>query len=122
MKLLLTSGGITNPSIAKAFRDLLAKPFDESKIAFIPTASNAEVGDKSWLINDLKNIQALGFKEIDIVDISALPREVWLPRLEVADVLLFSGGNTFYLMNWIKKSGLKELLPKMLETKVYVGI
>lgn len=47
---------------------------------------------------------------------------MWLPRLEAADVLLFEGGNTFHLMHWIEKSGLKELLPEMLKTRVYVGI
>lgn len=90
--------------------------------AFVPTAANVEEGDKDWVIDDLVNCKNLGFKQIDIVDISALPKEMWLPRLEAADVLLFEGGNTFHLMHWLEKSGLKELLPEMLKTKVYVGI
>ncbi|MDO8970941.1 MAG: Type 1 glutamine amidotransferase-like domain-containing protein, partial [Saprospiraceae bacterium] len=34
----------------------------------------------------------------------------------------FEGGNTYHLMEWINKSGLKKLLPEFLKTKVYVGL
>lgn len=122
MKLLLTSGGITNTSIANAFFELVEKPASEIKIAFIPTAMNAEKGDKGWFINDLMNIKKQGIKLVDIVDISALPQEVWLSRLEKTDVLFFSGGNTSHLMNWITQSGLQQILPGLLKTKVWVGI
>ena len=90
MKLLLTSNGLSNPSIAKALFELVGKPAEETNIAFVPTASNVEEGDKGWLIDDLVNIKKQGFESVDIVDISALPREMWLPRLEAADVLFFS--------------------------------
>ena len=122
MKLLLTSAGLTNKSISSALLELTGKPFPELSLAFIPTAANVESGDKDWLIDDLTNCQKLGFKSIDIVDISALPKDVWLPRLQKADIFLFEGGNVSHLMGWVIKSGLKELLPEMLKTKVYVGI
>ena len=123
MKLLLTSGGITNKTIAKSLRKLLGKPFNKSKLVFIPTAANISPGDKDWLINDLNNCQKLGFKEIDILNIDATPQErVWRPRIESADVILCGGGNTFYLLLWLQKSGLIKALPKLLKTKVYVGI
>ena len=38
MKLLLTSGGITNPSIEAALVDLLGKPIAESSALCVPTA------------------------------------------------------------------------------------
>ena len=122
MKLLLTSSGVTNKSITKALFDLVDKKPKDTFISFIPTAANFEKGDKGWFINDLNNLRNLALKGIDIVDISALPKEIWLPRLEVADVLFFSGGNTSHLMHWINKSGLVEFLPKLLETRVYGGI
>jgi dipeptidase E len=64
----------------------------------------------------------LGFAEIDIVDFSALPREIWQKKLEAADILMFGGGNTFHLMHWFINSGLKEDLPRLLEKRIYVGI
>lgn len=91
-------------------------------MVFIPTASNVEKGDKDWLINDLINLKNLNLKKIDIADISAIEKKLWLPRLEDADVLFFEGGNSFHLMEWVKKSGLKEILLELLKTRVYVGL
>lgn len=119
---MLTSAGLTNKTIAGALADLAGRPLTELNLAFVPTAANVEPGDKWWLINDLVNCKNLGFKSIDIVDISALPQDIWRPRLEAADVFLFGGGNTFHLMYWLQKSGLSSLLPELLETRVYVGI
>lgn len=122
MKLLLTSGGLSNLSIVSALKELLGKPFEKASFAFIPTAANVEEGDKWWLLNDFQSLRRLKPKSIDIVDISALPKNLIEKRLKEADVLVFGGGNTFHLMYCIKKSGLVETLPKLLKTKVYLGI
>ncbi len=122
MKLLLTSSGISNPSIAKALFDLVGKKPEETSLVFIPTASHLEVGDKNWFIDDLVNLKNLHLKCIDIADISAVDEKIWRPKLEAADVLFFEGGNTYHLMRWIKKSGLAALLRELLKTRVYVGV
>lgn len=122
MKLLLTSKGICNKKITDALFELVGKSPAETRIAFVPTAVNVTEGSKDWFVDDLYNIKNLNLKYLDIVDISALPKEVWLPRLEQADVLFFSGGNTYYLMYWFAKSGLEDILPELLSTRVYVGI
>lgn len=122
MKLLLTSAGLTNNSISKALFDLVGKEPSDTTVAFIPTASNVETGDKSWLINDLNNLKKQNFKAIHIVDISAVGETVWKPQLESADVLFFEGGNTFHLMRWMDRSGLSKILPELLKTRVYVGV
>lgn len=121
MKLLLTSAGLSNKSIEKAFFELVGKPVDKIKVVFIPTAANIEPGDKWWLINDLVKLKDMGFAQLDIVDISAVSQAVWQPRLEEADAFFFGGGNTFHLMYWIQKSGLKTLLPDLLKKRVWVG-
>jgi dipeptidase E len=121
MKLLLTSAGIANKSIEGAFLKLLGKPFSETKIAFIPTASNVEAGDKWWLIDDLINLKNLGLLEIDIVDFSAMPLEMAKERLSDADVLYFGGGNTFHLMYWINKLNLRPFFEELLKTRIWVG-
>ncbi len=122
MRLLLTSNGLSNQSIARALFELVGKPASETAIVFIPTAMNVTEGDKDWFIDDLNNIKKQGCKLIDIVDISALPKNIWQPRIEKGNVLFFSGGNTSHLMRWLKESGLAELLPELLETRVYAGI
>lgn len=123
MKLLLTSAGLENKSIIKALQELVVKPFSKVKIAFIPTAANLEPGDKQdWLIKDLEILKKLNFASIDIVDISALPKEIWLERLKEADVLFVEGGNTYHLLYWFNKSGLSKILSELLKTKIYVGV
>jgi len=122
MKLLLTSGGITNESIARALFDLVGKKPEDTSLVVIPTASNVETGDKSWSINDLVNLKRQNFKSIDIADISAVEEHIWRPKLEAADVLFFEGGSTYHVMTRINKSGLVSLLPEFLKTKVYVGV
>ncbi len=117
MKLLLTSAGITNKSIASELKRLVP---GKITIAFIPTAANIEPGSKDWLIKNYNQCEALG--ETDIVDISALDKKNWLPRLEAANVLVFGGGITAHLMHWVNKSGLKEELLRLLKSRVYVGI
>ncbi len=122
MKLLLTSAGFTNKTIIASLQELVARPFDTVNLTFIPTAANVEFGDKSWLIDNYNECMKLGFRQLDIVDISAIPKDMMLARLDQTDILMFGGGDTAHLMYWLEKSGLKEMLPGMLETKLYVGI
>lgn len=121
MKILLTSAGLVNRSIIGALADLTERPLGEVILSFIPTAANMEEGDKGWLIEDLEVCRKL-FKSVDIVDFPALPKEIWLPRMQRADVLLFGGGHTGYLMKSLILAGLAEELPGLLDERVYVGI
>lgn len=122
MKLLLTSGGITNQLIAAALFDLVGKKPENTSVVFIPTASNVETGDKSWLIKDLVYFKKENFKSVYITDISAVDGKIWRPQFEAADVLFFEGGNPYHLMEWINKSGLVSIFPELLKNKVYVGV
>lgn len=122
MKLLLTSGGLRNQTLIDAFLSLTTKPAKELKVAFIPTALNTEHGDKGWAIDQMLRIRDLGVAQLDIVDISAIPKDVWLPRLEESDVIFVNGGNTTHLMKCFNDSGLTEEIPNLLKNRVYVGV
>lgn len=123
MKLLLTSNGISNKSIARSLRRLLGKPFSRSKLVFIPTAANGSSRNKKWLIRDMYNCAQLGFEKISILNLEAAPRKKdWQAWTKEADVILIGGGDTFYLMDWLKRSGLAKELPRLLKKKIYVGI
>lgn len=122
MKLFLSSAGLSNETLAQAFISLVGKEAKDIKVAFIPTAANVEPGDKGWLIDDYVNLRKIGVGELDIVDISSIEQDYWLPRIESSDVLFLGGGNTFHLMHWVEKSGLQGLLPTLLKSKVYAGI
>jgi len=121
MKLLLTSAGITNVSIETAFFNLVDKRPEDIKLAFIPTPANAEEGNKAtWLFQQYEQLRAMGIEWIDLVDFSADAID-WRNRLDVCDVLYITGGNTFYLLDQIRKQGFDEYLVEKLKSKVYVG-
>jgi dipeptidase E len=121
MKFLLTSAGLTNQTIVQALEHLTLRPLDLCGLAFIPTAAHWEDGDKGWLIDDL-NVCLKLFRSLDIVDIAAIPPDVWLPRLRQADVIVVGGGHTGHLIECINESGLADQLPELLKERVYVGI
>ena|SRR3989344_3098470 len=120
MKLLLTSGGISNSSIADAFNDLVGKASSEVKIGYIPIAANAEAGNKDWVIKDFINFWRYGYNWIDIVDPSAIGIN-WKTRLADVDVVALSGGNTFHLLDQARKTGFDKWLTNNLNSKIYVG-
>ena len=122
MKLLLTSAGITNNFIAQAVTDLVGKPAEQTSVLFVPTAANSFVDDKGWLIDNLAEFKNQNFKRIDILDIAGLPKTEWLPHVEAADLICFGGGNEQYLAQAMRNSGLAEMLPELLKSKVYMGI
>lgn len=121
MKLLLTSAGITNESIRKALEELLDKPLEKSKVAFIPTAAHGAVGDKSWLAHEMQLANNLGWQEFNVVELTALTTAQIKKQLEAADVIYINGGNAYFLMNRIVSSGLEKMLPDLLKKKVYVS-
>ena len=117
MRLLLTSQGITNKSLSTALKKLVR---GKIRTVFIPTAANEAAGDKRWLVEHYNDFINLG--TLDIVDISALDKKEWLPRLKKANVICIGGGNTAYLIAKVRESGLDKELPSLLKTRIYVGI
>lgn len=121
MKLLLTSAGIVNKSIAKAFFDMTGKKPEELKVAFIPTAANVEGGNKvDWFFRQYDDLKSIGITWIDMVDFADKDVD-WKSRLDECDVLYLTGGNTFYLMDQIREQGFDDYLKQVLDSKVYVG-
>lgn len=128
MKFLLTSGGITNPSIKQALVDLLGKPIEEAVALCIPTAvyTMSDGFERAYrFINGKTNnpMCELGWKSMGVLELSVLPsigEDLWVPVVKNADVLLVNGGDPLFLYTWMVKSGLAELLPTL--NAVYVGL
>jgi len=130
VKLLLTSGGITNDSIRDALVELLGKPISESRALLIPTAMwghsmlgpvkvrGSVVGAPPW------HMPSLGWESVGVLELTALPtigEERWVQWVREADVLLVDGGDATYLSHWMRQSGLYDLMPSLPET-VWVGV
>ena len=135
MKLLLTSGGITNASIRDALVDLLGKPIAVSTALCIPTAEWGHPWCTPFSARRFVTGQTpagqptaptcdLGWKAVGLLELTALPsigEERWVPWVQEADVLLVDGGDATYLCHWMRESGLADLLPSLQE-KVWVGV
>lgn len=131
MKLLLTSGGVANPSIQDALVGLLGKPISESRALCIPTAQYGHpmctpesafrfiLGEPPCL-----PMTRLGWQSVGLLELTALPsigQDRWVPWVREADALLVDGGDATYLCHWLRESGLADLLPSLAET-VWVGL
>ena len=129
MKLLLTSGGITNPSIERALVELLGKPIAESSALCVATAIYAGSGgmDRAYRFIAGRGTQPmteLGWKSMGVLELTALrsiDRDTWVAGVRETDALLVYGGDVMYLCHWMRNSGLAELLPSLSEM-VYVGL
>lgn len=55
MKLVLTSGGISNKSIEEELKKIIGNNFKDLKLLFCTTASNYDGGEmNNWLIEDIE--------------------------------------------------------------------
>ena len=131
MKLLLTSGGVTNDSIRESLIAMLGKPLAECTALFIPTAQWGQPAcspETVWMSTAGRwpgetGLVQLGWKSVGVLELTALPsidRDRWVAWVRDADVLLVDGGEAVYLAHWIRQSGLAELLPELADT-VWVG-
>jgi len=131
MKLLLTSGGVTNPTIHSALVELLGQPIAGSDALIIPTAQwghpmcgPASVRGLVAADPGSRHFSGLGWASLGVLELTALPSvgaERWIPWVRDADVLLVDGGDATYLAHWMRESGLAELLPSLPDL-VWVGV
>ena len=131
MKLLLTSGGITNPTIDSALVELLGKPIAECDALCVPTAQWGHpmcgpASVRGFIAGEPagRHPSGLGWASIGVLELTALPtigEERWVPWVRDADVLLVDGGDATYLCHWMRESGLVELLTSLDQT-VWVGV
>ncbi|HVB52042.1 MAG TPA: Type 1 glutamine amidotransferase-like domain-containing protein [Acidimicrobiales bacterium] len=130
MKFLLTSSGISNPSINDALVDLLGKPIAESSALCIPTGTypfpNGAEGAYRFIRGVAKShLSELGWKSLGVLELTALPsikESDWVPVVQETDALLVWGGEPLYLCYWMRQSGLANLLTSMEREIVYVGV
>jgi dipeptidase E len=130
VKLLLTSGGVTNTSIRDALIDLLGKPIADCTALCIPTAEYGHpmcTPESAWRFiagQTPAPMCDLGWKSVGVLELTALSsigEERWGAWVRAADVLLVDGGDATFLCHWMRQSGLADLLPSLPDT-VWVGV
>jgi dipeptidase E len=130
VQLLLTSGGVRNPSIHARLVQILGKPVADCHALCIPTAQwghpmcgPASVRGLLAAEPGFEHFTGLGWASLGALELSALPsigEERWLPWVREADVLLVDGGDATYLCHWMRESGLADLVTSL--DSVWVGV
>ena len=99
---------------------LIKEEIDNKKVAFIPTASLHE-GYTGYVGSARKLFKKMGASVTEI-DISTEAYSTIQSVFEDADVIYFTGGNSFFLMDQLRKTETDELLKKELANgKLMIG-
>ena len=116
--LLLTSAGM---QVKDEILKILPKPAGQIKLAHIITASKVEK-DTSYVEEDNKGLREVGF-QIEDIDIEGKNESELREILEGFDVIYVQGGNTFYLLKWMRESGFDVIVKELIDRGVlYIGV
>ncbi|PIY80110.1 MAG: hypothetical protein COY80_04605 [Candidatus Pacebacteria bacterium CG_4_10_14_0_8_um_filter_42_14] len=104
----------------KHFVQHLPRKPQDLRLTFIPTAAEAEEGDKQWLKDDRQALVDVGFPVNDFTLTGKTTDEV-REMLEKTNFVFFSGGNTFYLLQEMNKSGFTKIIHQYIDKGVIYG-
>ena len=90
--------------------NLIKEELENKKVAFIPTASIHE-GYTGYVGSARKLFKKIG-SILTEIDISKEEYSTIKSVFEEADIIYFTGGNSFFLIDQLRKSGADELLKR----------
>lgn len=92
-----------------------------AKLVFIDTAAEVEEGDLKWKEDDRNSLISAGF-DVTEYTITGQNKEEIKNFLKDFDIIYFSGGNTFYLLEKIQQSDIHDLIVNFIKNgKIYIG-
>ncbi len=120
-KLLLTSAGFENPEIWEEFLKLVNKHASEIKLIFVPTASRTK--EELHYVEKAKNeLLDFGITNQNIKTLN-LDHIILYEEVSGFDAIYVCGGNTFYLLDRVRKTGFDKIIKQFLKDgKIYVGV
>jgi dipeptidase E len=117
MKLLLTSSG---QFVVKNLSNFLDKPVNETKLAYITTASKGQE-NKSYIQERKIALMKQGY-QLEEIDIEGKTEEQLMTLLKDKDVVYVEGGSTFYLLKAVRESGFDKVIKQLIDNGLfYVG-
>lgn len=116
-KLFLTS---VFAKTAKEFKKFYGETNGKSAV-FIPTAANADGGGTIYVKRQRRALEKLGLN-ICVLDISVAESNEITAKLLNSDIIYIGGGNTFYLLQELKRSGADMIIREQIALgKAYIG-
>ena len=115
--MILTSSLYESIELVKKFLD---KNTESKKILFIPTATNVDEY-KKYIHLTQKTFEDFGY-EVENFDVSIFSEKIAKEKLSEAKTVFISGGNTFYLLQELKRKNLTSYLKERIENGLlYIG-
>jgi dipeptidase E len=106
--------------VAGLFRSVAEESGLAKTVTFIPTASTPEKV-KFYVDAGRKALQKLGFM-VDELDVSVASPEEIARKLQANEYIYVSGGNTFFLLQELKRTGADRLIVEQVRSgKMYIG-
>ena len=116
MKLLLTSAGLEN-KIIRDFATSQISEFKSKTVGVIITGQTAE--ERIYIDQSLKELRDLGMTTISM----NISKDDNFNDLAEFDMYYVCGGNTFYILDRIRKTGVDNILLKAIKKdKLYIGV
>ena len=106
--------------VAEHLPAFIGEALTGKNVAFIPTACDVE--DITFFMeNDRNAFRQLGI-HIDELDLAAMPRAELAQKIATCDFIFVGGGNTFYLLQELKRTGLDAIIKAAVENgKPYIA-
>ncbi len=120
MKLILTSSGLGTSKLRREFSNMLEKRVALVKVMVIHTAKKSE---HLVYVNEVgKELGYIGVLHPNITYFN-IARERSSPKISDYDAVYVCGGNTFYILDRIRKTGLERAIKKFVGNGgLYVGV
>lgn len=119
--IILTSCGIVNDEFKNRFYNIVNKDkLRDMKVLYITTASDGEPDDdKSWMDTEFNTILDLDILQDNIIEYKIGMDNI---KLDNFDIIYMMGGNTFYLLDVIRKTNFDEKIRNFINSgKIYIG-
>ncbi len=105
---------------AQLFEQYFVSAEFEKTVVFIPTAANVDEY-KKHLAKAQNKLAELGFA-VEILDVATASEAAAREKIEQTKYLYIAGGNTFYLLQELKRKNLLDLIAKRVsEGMIYIG-
>ena len=118
--IILTSCGIRDERFKNEFYKIISKEnLKEAKVLYITTAADGDSDDdKAWMEEEFNTILNLGINKNNIKEYK-IGNDI---NLEDFDIVYMMGGNTFYLLDMIRKTNFDTKIINFInKNKIYIG-
>ncbi|MDR0733953.1 MAG: Type 1 glutamine amidotransferase-like domain-containing protein [Dysgonamonadaceae bacterium] len=113
------------PDVADLLPAFVGEDITGKIVAYIPTAAKEEAGD---VYEEMVNMDKSSFEKlgaiVDVLEITdpSLDQDEIKKRLTKADFIYVGGGNTFFLLQELKRNGTDKLIIEQIKNgKLYIG-